>query len=57
MADRMDGEHDAPVHGLSIWVGLAAFFSGGTSDKNQAHEALRQVRDAFGGMFGAGGDQ
>ncbi|ORX35612.1 hypothetical protein BD324DRAFT_652162 [Kockovaella imperatae] len=45
MADRMDSEHASPVHGLSIWVGLAAFFSS-SSDRSRAHEALQGAHDA-----------
>jgi len=44
MADRMDTAHDSSVHGLSIWVGLATFFSS-SSERNNAHEALRKVHE------------
>ena len=40
----MDTAHDSPVHGLSIWVGLAAFFSN-SSERNKAHDALQRVHD------------
>ena len=43
MADRMDDEHGAPVGGLSIWVGLATFFSN-SQERNRAHEAVKQAR-------------
>jgi hypothetical protein len=45
MADRMDTSHGSPVHGLSIWVALASFFSS-SSDRNRAHEALRTAHEA-----------
>jgi hypothetical protein len=40
----MDGAHDSPVHGLSIWVGLAAFFSN-SSERNKAHDALQTAHE------------
>lgn len=43
MADRMDSAHDTPVHGLSIWVGLAAFFSSST-ERSRAQEAVKQAK-------------
>ncbi|ORY26314.1 hypothetical protein BCR39DRAFT_541265 [Naematelia encephala] len=43
MADRMDSTHGTPIHGLSIWVGLASFFSN-TSERSKAVEALKQAR-------------
>lgn len=43
MADRMDDEHGAPVGGLSLWVGLATFFSN-SQERNRAHEAVKQAR-------------
>lgn len=45
MADRMDDEHSAPVGGLSIWVGLATFFSN-SSERSRAHEAVKQAKEA-----------
>jgi hypothetical protein len=44
MADRMDSEHASPIHGLSIWVGLAAFFSS-SSDRKRSHDALKSAHD------------
>jgi hypothetical protein len=44
MADRMDDAHGAPIGGLSIWVGLASFFSN-SQDRTQARDALRKARD------------
>lgn len=44
MADRMDTAHDSPVHGLSIWVGLAAFFSN-SSERSKAHDALKRAHE------------
>jgi hypothetical protein len=41
----MDTSHGSPVHGLSIWVALASFFSS-SSDRNRAHEALRTAHEA-----------
>lgn len=43
MADRMDAAHASPVNGLSLWVGLAAFFSH-SSERNRAHEALTKAK-------------
>lgn len=43
MADRMDSTHETPVHGLSIWVGLAAFFSS-SSERSRAQEAVKQAK-------------
>ena len=40
MADRMDSDHSSPIHGLSLWVGLAAFFSN-SSERNKAHDVLK----------------
>lgn len=40
----MDTAHDSPVHGLSIWVGLAAFFSN-TSERSKAHEVLKRAKE------------
>ncbi|WVR06766.1 hypothetical protein IAU60_003801 [Kwoniella sp. DSM 27419] len=45
MADRLDSSHDTSFHGLSIWVGLAGFFSSST-ERNKAGEVIRAVRDA-----------
>jgi hypothetical protein len=45
MADRMDDDHGSPIGGLSIWVGLASFFSN-SSDRRQAQEALKTAREA-----------
>ena len=42
MADRMDSDHSSPIHGLSLWVGLAAFFSN-SSERNKAHDAIKSV--------------
>lgn len=39
-ADRMEHETSSPVHGLSIWVALASFFSS-SSDRDKAHEAVK----------------
>jgi len=44
MADRMDDAHGSPIGGLSIWVGLASFFSN-SQDRTQARDALRKARD------------
>jgi hypothetical protein len=44
MADRMETSHDTSVHGLSIWVGLAAFFSN-SSESSRAHEALKRAHE------------
>ena len=41
----MDTAHDTAVHGLSIWVGLASFFSNSGERKN-AHEALQRAHEA-----------
>ena len=43
MADRMDSVHNAPVNGLSIWVGLASFFSD-ASERTRAHDALTTAK-------------
>ncbi len=40
----MDSAHHSKVGGLSIWVGLAAFFSS-SSDRTRAHEMLAQARE------------
>ena len=40
----MDSQHASPVHGLSIWVGLAAFFSN-SSERGKAQEALKSVHE------------
>jgi hypothetical protein len=45
MADRMDTARDSPMHGLSIWVGLASFFSS-SSERNKAQEAIRSAHEA-----------
>ncbi|WWC89008.1 uncharacterized protein L201_003925 [Kwoniella dendrophila CBS 6074] len=45
MADRLDSSHDTSFHGLSIWVGLATFFSS-SSERNKASEALKVAREA-----------
>ena len=45
MADRMDDRTSTPIHGLSIWVGLAACFSN-SSERSKAHDALKQAHDA-----------
>ena len=44
MADRMDTNHESPISGLSIWVGLAAFFSN-SSDRTKAHAALTKAQE------------
>jgi hypothetical protein len=44
MADRIDSENDhTPVHGLSIWVGLASFFTS-SPDHSKTLEALKQAK-------------
>jgi hypothetical protein len=45
MADRMDDAHGAPIGGLSIWVGLASFFSN-SQDRAKAQDALRKAKEA-----------
>jgi hypothetical protein len=45
MADRIDETHQSPVHGLSIWVGLASFFSK-SHDRSKAEEAIRAAKEA-----------
>ncbi|KAK8864674.1 hypothetical protein IAR55_001926 [Kwoniella newhampshirensis] len=45
MADRLDSSHSTPLHGLSIWVGLAAFFSN-SGERKHATEALKMAKDA-----------
>ena len=45
MADRMDDAHGSPIGGLSIWVGLASFFSN-SSDRAQARDALKKAKEA-----------
>jgi hypothetical protein len=45
MADRMDDDHGAPIGGLSLWVGLASFFSN-SQDRNRAQEALKTAKEA-----------
>ena len=40
----MDTAHDSSFNGLSIWVGLAAFFSN-SSERSQAHDALQRVHE------------
>jgi hypothetical protein len=45
MADRMDEPHGPPIGGLSIWVGLASFFSN-SSDRAQARDALKKAKEA-----------
>ncbi|WVQ79674.1 hypothetical protein IAT38_001774 [Cryptococcus sp. DSM 104549] len=44
MADRIDSAHQTqtPLHGLSMWVGLAAFFGGG-SDRDKTLEVVREA--------------
>ncbi|WVF71169.1 hypothetical protein IAT40_005967 [Kwoniella sp. CBS 6097] len=45
MADRLDSSHDTSFHGLTIWVGLASFFSN-SSDRGKASDALKAVKEA-----------
>jgi hypothetical protein len=44
MADRMDDDH-SPIGGLSIWVGLASFFSN-SQNRTQARDALKKAKEA-----------
>ena len=45
MADRMDDDHEhTGVHGLSIWVGLAAFFSS-SHERNEAEEMVKHAQE------------
>ena len=44
MADRMDAVHGPPMNGLSIWVGLATFFSNST-ERSKAQEALERAQE------------
>ncbi|WWD17016.1 hypothetical protein CI109_101452 [Kwoniella shandongensis] len=44
MADRLDSVHSTPLHGLSIWVGLAAFFTN-SSERNKATEMLKLANE------------
>lgn len=43
MADRMDGAQHSAINGLSIWVGLATFFSS-SSERTRAHDILASVK-------------
>ncbi|WVQ99705.1 hypothetical protein IAU59_006846 [Kwoniella sp. CBS 9459] len=45
MADRLDSAHDSSFHGLTIWVGLASFFSH-SSDRGKASDALKAIKEA-----------
>ena len=45
MADRMDDQNPSPIGGLSIWVGLATFFSN-SSERSRAKEAVIQAKEA-----------
>ncbi|WRT66661.1 uncharacterized protein IL334_003621 [Kwoniella shivajii] len=44
MADRLDSAHGTSFHGLSIWVGLATFFSN-SNERNKASEAVKAARE------------
>ncbi|WVQ67321.1 uncharacterized protein L199_005517 [Kwoniella botswanensis] len=45
MADRLDSSHNTSLHGLSIWVGLASFFSN-SMERNKATEVIKIAREA-----------
>nr|XP_018262748.1 uncharacterized protein I303_04228 [Kwoniella dejecticola CBS 10117]OBR84906.1 hypothetical protein I303_04228 [Kwoniella dejecticola CBS 10117] len=44
MADRLDSSHSTGMHGLSIWVGLASFFSN-SNERNKASQAVKAARE------------
>nr|XP_019007535.1 uncharacterized protein I206_07797 [Kwoniella pini CBS 10737]OCF46316.1 hypothetical protein I206_07797 [Kwoniella pini CBS 10737] len=44
MADRLDSTHSTVIHGLSIWVGLASFFSN-SNERNKASQAVKAARE------------
>ncbi|KAL7422037.1 hypothetical protein Q5752_003810 [Cryptotrichosporon argae] len=45
MADRMDDAAHTELHGLSLWVALASFFSS-SSERARARDAVRGAHDA-----------